>query len=55
MGNRGLQESPTPSRFLTFPDENHWVLKEENSLEWHRQVFAWINAYSGVASQSDVP
>ncbi|KAI1079110.1 prolyl oligopeptidase [Whalleya microplaca] len=48
-----LQALGTPSRFLTFPDENHWVLKEENSLEWHRQVFAWINKYTGVAAPSD--
>ncbi|KAF7519151.1 hypothetical protein G7054_g13179 [Neopestalotiopsis clavispora] len=36
-----------PARFLNFPDENHWVSKEENSLEWHRQVFAWINKWTG--------
>lgn len=36
------------SRFLNFPDENHFVLKEENSLVWHREVFGWINKYSGV-------
>ncbi|KAL7628974.1 hypothetical protein AAE478_000492 [Parahypoxylon ruwenzoriense] len=49
-----LQALGTPSRFLTFPDENHWVLKEENSLEWHRQVFGWINKYTGVANRSNI-
>ncbi|KAI1779691.1 prolyl oligopeptidase [Hypoxylon cercidicola] len=44
-----LQLLGTPSRFLTFPDECHWVLNEENSLEWHRQVFAWINKYTGIS------
>ena len=24
-----------PSRFLYFPDENHWVLKPTNSKKWH--------------------
>lgn len=45
-----LQLLGTPSKFLTFPDEGHWVLEEENSLEWHHQVFAWINKYTGIAS-----
>ena len=28
-----------PSRFLYFPDENHWVLKPQNSVLWHRNYF----------------
>ena len=43
-----LQSLGTPSRFVNFPDENHFVLKEENSLAWHRLVFEWINKWSGV-------
>ncbi|CAG7940900.1 unnamed protein product [Penicillium olsonii] len=42
-----LQERGVPSRFLTFPDENHWVLNKENSLVWHQQVLGWLNHYSG--------
>ncbi|KAH9888156.1 prolyl oligopeptidase [Xylariomycetidae sp. FL2044] len=42
-----LQARGVPSRFLTFSDEGHWVVGEENSLEWHRQVFDWLNKYSG--------
>jgi dipeptidyl aminopeptidase/acylaminoacyl peptidase len=34
-----LQERGVPSRFLSFPDENHWVLSRENSLVWHREIF----------------
>lgn len=37
-----------PSRFLTFPDENHFVLKEENSLVWHTVVLDWINKHVGL-------
>ncbi|KAK2750435.1 putative dipeptidyl-peptidase 5 [Myotisia sp. PD_48] len=43
-----LQSRGVPSRFLNFPDENHWVLKQENSLVWHQQALGWINKYSGV-------
>ncbi|KAL1957724.1 hypothetical protein VTO42DRAFT_5567 [Malbranchea cinnamomea] len=47
-----LQERGVPSRFLNFPDENHWVLKPENSLVWHQQALGWINKYSGVAENN---
>jgi dipeptidyl aminopeptidase/acylaminoacyl peptidase len=33
---------------LTFPDENHWVLKAENSLVWHKTVLNWIRKYVGM-------
>ena len=36
------------SRFLNFPDENHWVLGRENSLKWHRTVLGWLNKYCNV-------
>lgn len=40
------------SRFVNFPDENHFVLKEENSLQWHRHVFAWLNKFSGIEAST---
>ncbi|KAI0486158.1 prolyl oligopeptidase [Xylaria cf. heliscus] len=42
-----LQSSNVPSKFLTFTDEGHDVLKKENLLEWYRQVFSWVNKYTG--------
>ena len=44
-----LQARGVPSRFLVFPDENHWVVKPENSLVWHETVLNWINKYVGLA------
>ncbi|TDZ73163.1 putative dipeptidyl-peptidase 5 [Colletotrichum trifolii] len=43
-----LQARGVPSRLVMFPDENHWVLKPENSLVWHREVLGWINKYIGL-------
>ena len=43
-----LQQRGIESRFLTFPDENHWVLKEENSLVWHTVVLNFINKFVGL-------
>jgi dipeptidyl aminopeptidase/acylaminoacyl peptidase len=43
-----LQARGVPSRFLVFPDENHWVLKPENGLAWYETVLGWINEYVGI-------
>jgi dipeptidyl aminopeptidase/acylaminoacyl peptidase len=43
-----LQARGVESQFLTFPDENHWVLKPENSLVWHKVVLNWINRFVGL-------
>lgn len=40
-----LQRQGIESRFLYFPDENHWVLKPNNSIHWHEQVNAWLHRY----------
>jgi len=41
-----LQRKGIPSRFLYFPDENHWVLKPQNSRRWHEEVLAWIDRWT---------
>ncbi len=40
-----LQRQGIESRFLYFPDENHWVLRPHNSMHWHEQVNAWLHQY----------
>ena len=40
-----LQRKKIPSQLLVFPDENHWVLKPKNSLQWHGTVFAWLGQW----------
>ena len=42
-----LQEQGVPAKLLVFPDENHWVLKPKNSLQWHNTVFDWLATYLG--------
>lgn len=41
-----LQRRGIPSRFLYFPDENHWVLKPANSIQWHETVLAWLDRWT---------
>lgn len=40
------QRRGVPSEFLYFPDENHWVLKPQNSLLWHRTVLGWLDRWT---------
>ena len=40
-----LQRRGIESRFVMFPDENHWVLKPANSMQWHDEVFGWLDQY----------
>ncbi len=30
------------SKFLYFPNENHWVLKPQNGILWQREFFSWL-------------
>ena len=47
-----LQRRGIESRLLTFPDENHWVLKPANSLLWHATVEAWLRSHIGDQEKS---
>jgi dipeptidyl aminopeptidase/acylaminoacyl peptidase len=40
-----LQRRGVPSRLLYFPDENHWVVKPENSILWHDTVLEWLERW----------
>ena len=40
-----LQEQGVESKLLVFPDENHWILKPKNSIQWHRTVFDWVGKH----------
>ena len=42
-----LQAKGIESQLLRFPDENHWVLKPQNSRMWHSTVFEWLDGHIG--------
>lgn len=31
------------SKFLYFPEENHWVLSAQNALVWQREFYKWLD------------
>ncbi|NQD37515.1 S9 family peptidase [Permianibacter sp. IMCC34836] len=41
-----LQRRGVPSELLVFPDENHWILKPQNSKQWHGAVFDWMKRWT---------
>ncbi|MEO8360506.1 MAG: S9 family peptidase [Vicinamibacteria bacterium] len=41
-----LQRQGVPSRLVMFPEENHWVLKAENSVLWYEEVLGWLKTWS---------
>ncbi len=40
-----LRRQGVPARLLYFPDENHWVLKPANSIQWHDEVMNWLTRW----------
>ena len=52
--NHGLELYQTllskgvPSRLLYYPNENHWVLKPQNSVFWYQQVQRWFKEQNPV-------
>jgi dipeptidyl aminopeptidase/acylaminoacyl peptidase len=50
-----LQRKGIPSKLLYFPDENHWVLKPNDSILWHQTVLGWLDRYIGASSQVPPP
>ena len=40
-----LKRMNVPSKLLVWPDENHWILKGENSRVFYREARAWLEKY----------
>ncbi len=48
-----LQRRGVPSELLTFPDENHWVLKPRNSEMWQNTVLSWLGRWTAPGDRPD--
>lgn len=40
-----LQRQRVPGRLLVWPDENHWILKGENSKVFYKEVEMWLDRW----------
>ncbi len=47
-----LQRRNIPSRLVVYPDENHWILRPQNSIQWYREVHGWLERWLRGESQS---
>ena len=47
-----LQRQKIPSRLIIWPDENHWILRGEDSRFFYREVQAWIARWLGEPAAS---
>ncbi len=43
---RTLQSRGVESRMIYFPDENHWILKPNNSIYWYHEVKDWVTKFA---------
>lgn len=50
LQNRGVR-----SRFVHYPDENHWILKHNNSIHWYGEKQAWLAEFLGGARPATTP
>lgn len=41
-----LQRKNIPSKFLFYPEENHWVSRPSNSVQWYSEVLGWLDTYT---------
>lgn len=42
-----LKAMNVQARFLSFPNENHWILTPQNSIYWNYEVQQWLARYLG--------
>lgn len=41
-----LQRQGVPSKLLYFPDENHWILRPANWIQWQREILVWMDEWT---------
>lgn len=48
-----LQRLQIPSRLIVWPEENHWILKGEDSRYWYTELYAWLKKYLGESTPAN--
>ncbi|MCL1142189.1 alpha/beta hydrolase family protein [Shewanella gaetbuli] len=48
---RTLQTRGVESKMIYFPDENHWIMKPNNSIYWYNQVEQWMTRFAEPGGQ----
>ena len=50
-----LKAKDVAARLVYFPDENHWILKPQNSQLWYREFFDWLARFAPAKGKSRAP
>jgi dipeptidyl aminopeptidase/acylaminoacyl peptidase len=50
-----LQRMKVPGRLIVFPDENHWVLRGENSRFFYNEIHSWLAKWFGSTTSARMP
>ena len=45
--HNAARRAGVPTELLVFPDENHWILKPQNSVQWYEVVERWMDRWTG--------
>jgi acylaminoacyl-peptidase len=53
--HNAARRAGVPTQLLIFPDENHWVLKPQNSVQWYRAVEDWLDRWTGEPANPSQP
>ena len=40
-----LVAKSVPARLVSYPDENHWVLRRANSIRWYEEFLGWLERW----------
>lgn len=48
--HNAARKAGVPTELLIFPDENHWVLKPQNSVQWYDVVQRWMDRWTATSS-----
>ena len=46
-----LKAKGVPAKLIYFPDENHWVLTEKNSIFWYSEFHGWLDRWVGTGPE----
>lgn len=46
-----LKAKGVPAKLVYFPDENHWVLTEKNSIFWYDEFHGWLDRWIGTGPE----
>lgn len=46
-----LKAKGVPARLVVYPDENHWILKADNSKHWYGEFLGWLERWLAPAAK----